>query len=84
MERLVLEILFALFGILFVCWGIWRLRQPMRAEDLEWAEQHPFLNRLLGDSSLRRHPIHFEKAGAQSCVFSGSLSLVFAVVLVVV
>ena len=71
-------------GLSFLAWGIWRLRQPPRKDDLEWAERHPFLNRLLGDSSPRRHPIPYDKAGAQSCIAAGGFALVMATTLLVI
>jgi hypothetical protein len=84
MRDLILGGVSLLCGLWFLGWGVWRLRQPPRKDDLEWAQRHPFLNRLLGDSSPRRVPIHFDKAGAQSCVASGAFALVVGTALLVV
>ena len=84
MRDLILSGLSLACGLWFIVWGIWRLRQPPRLDDLEWAERHPFLNRLLGDSSPRREPIPFDKAGAQSCVAAGGFAVVIATALLVI
>ena len=84
MRDLVLSGVCLLFGIWFLVWGVWRLRQPPRKDDLEWSQRHPFLNRLLGDSSPRRQPIPYDKAGAQSCIAAGGFALVVATALLVV
>jgi hypothetical protein len=81
---LILSVVSLVCGLWFLGWGVWRLRQPPRKDDLEWAQRHPFLNRLLGDSSPRRQPIPFDKAGAQSCIAAGGFALVVATALLVV
>ena len=84
MHDLILSGVSLALGLWLLGWGVWRLRQPPRKDDFEWAQRHPFLNRLLGDSSPRRTPIPFDKAGAQSYVAAGGFALVIATALLVV
>jgi hypothetical protein len=75
--------IFLLCGVKFAAWGFWRLRQPPRKDDWEWAQRHPMLNRLLGDSSWRRTPMAFERAGAQACIAAGCFALILGTALLV-
>jgi len=83
MRELLFSAAFLLCGVKFSAWGAWRLRQPPRKDDWEWAQRHPILNRLLGDSSLRPTPRPFDRAGAQACVAAGCFALLVGGVLLV-
>jgi hypothetical protein len=80
--QLAFAVVFLFCGVKFAVWGVWRLKQPPRRDDWEWAQRHPFLNRLLGDSSWRRNPMSFERAGAQACIAAGCFALIVAGALV--
>ena len=81
MLALIYAVVFLLCGVKFAVWGAWRLRQPPRKDDWEWAQRHPILNRLLGDSSLRPTPRPFDRAGAQACIAAGAFALIVGSVL---